>query len=98
MTCAQGLLRLLWGGGPKLECYGTASVTRVNWPVRRGLPKKKVITCFPAIDRATHGVLDRIQEASADKRDNFAKIDILFTFQIFFSSCSKSDARNKGQF
>ena len=21
MTCAQGLLRLLWGG-PKLECYG----------------------------------------------------------------------------
>ena len=25
MTCEQGLLRLLWGGGPKLECYGTAS-------------------------------------------------------------------------
>ena len=24
MTCAQGLLRLLWGGGPKLECYETA--------------------------------------------------------------------------
>ena len=24
MTCAQGLLRLLWGG-PKLECYGTGS-------------------------------------------------------------------------
>ena len=24
MTCAQGLLRLLWGG-PKLECYGTDS-------------------------------------------------------------------------
>ena len=24
MTCAQGLLRLLWGG-PKLECYGTAN-------------------------------------------------------------------------
>ena len=24
MTCAQGLLRLLWGGGgAKLECYGT---------------------------------------------------------------------------
>ena len=23
MTCEQGLLRLLWGGGPKLECYGT---------------------------------------------------------------------------
>ena len=22
MTCAQGLLRLLWGG-PRLECYGT---------------------------------------------------------------------------
>ena len=26
MTCAQGLLRLLWGGGPKLECYGTDSI------------------------------------------------------------------------
>ena len=26
MTCAQGLLRLLWGG-PKLECYGTVSRT-----------------------------------------------------------------------
>ena len=26
MTCAQGLLRLLWGGGPKLECYGTDAV------------------------------------------------------------------------
>ena len=24
MTCAQGLLRLLWRGDPKLECYGTA--------------------------------------------------------------------------
>ena len=24
MTCAQGLLRLLWGG-PKLECYGTGT-------------------------------------------------------------------------
>ena len=23
MTCEQGLLHLLWGGGPKLECYGT---------------------------------------------------------------------------
>ena len=27
MTCAQGLLRLLWGGGPKLECYGTDHIT-----------------------------------------------------------------------
>ena len=26
MTCAQGLLRLLWGGGPKLECYGTGGM------------------------------------------------------------------------
>ena len=27
MTCAQGLLHLLWGGGgPKLECYGTARI------------------------------------------------------------------------
>ena len=26
MTCAQGLLRLFWGGGgSKLECYGTAA-------------------------------------------------------------------------
>ena len=26
MTCEQGLLRLLWGGGgAKLECYGTDS-------------------------------------------------------------------------
>ena len=23
MTCAQELLRLLWGGGAKVECYGT---------------------------------------------------------------------------
>ena len=30
MTCAQGLLRLLWGGGPKLECYGTDSEHSVN--------------------------------------------------------------------
>ena len=33
MTCAQGLLRLLWGG-PKLECYGTDSddlVWRRRW-------------------------------------------------------------------
>ena len=27
MTCAQGLLRLLWGG-PKLECYGTERMNR----------------------------------------------------------------------
>ena len=32
MTCAQGLLRLLWGG-PKLECYGTA-LTRSFHPLR----------------------------------------------------------------
>ena len=30
MTCAQGLLRLLWGGGPKLECYGTVSEFKDN--------------------------------------------------------------------
>ena len=30
MTCAQGLLRLLWGGGgPKLECYGTVFYDRL---------------------------------------------------------------------
>ena len=30
MTCEQGLLRLLWGGGgPKLECYGTAERYRL---------------------------------------------------------------------
>ena len=37
MTCAQGLLRLLWGGGPKLECYGTESVAQesnLNGPER----------------------------------------------------------------
>ena len=31
MTCAQGLLRLLWGGGgPKLECYGTEGGTLLS--------------------------------------------------------------------
>ena len=39
-----------------------------------------VITGFAPTNRATCGVFDRIQEASADKRDNFAKIDILFSF------------------
>ena len=33
MTCAQGLLRLLWGG-PKLECYGTAFQPGVAIPSR----------------------------------------------------------------
>ena len=28
MTCAQGLLRLLWGGS-KLECYGTVCMNMV---------------------------------------------------------------------
>ena len=35
MTCAQGLLRLLWGGGgPKLECYGTGPIkhnAQISW-------------------------------------------------------------------
>ena len=35
MTCAQGLLRLLWGGGPKLECYGTVYKRR-----EIGVPKE----------------------------------------------------------
>ena len=35
MTCAQGLLRLLWGGGgPKLECYGTVHMMPItNWTI-----------------------------------------------------------------
>ena len=33
MTCAQGLLRLLWGGGPKLECYGTDLTHNVRLPM-----------------------------------------------------------------
>ena len=28
MTCAQGFLRLFWGG-PKLECYGTGCTENV---------------------------------------------------------------------
>ena len=39
MTCAQGLLRLLWGGGPKLECYGTVSIS---------LRRKMYIHCVSA--------------------------------------------------
>ena len=35
MTCAQGLLRLLWGG-PKLECYGTDCGTGLSKVVRFG--------------------------------------------------------------
>ena len=40
MTCAQGLLRLLWGGGgPKLECYVTeqlsnAALTKKIYSIR----------------------------------------------------------------
>ena len=30
MTCAQGLLHLLWGGGPKLECYRTDDITTLE--------------------------------------------------------------------
>ena len=48
MTCAQGLLRLLWGG-PKLECYGTGksyNVTCDNFfpsvPLAQKLAKDKV--------------------------------------------------------
>ena len=36
MTCAQGLLRLLWGGGPKLECYGTAKAVRCRFLIGNG--------------------------------------------------------------
>ena len=35
MTCAQGLLRLLWGGGPKLECYGTATTSAARRPMSK---------------------------------------------------------------
>ena len=41
MTCAQGLLRLLWGG-PKLECYGTA-LHRVTVAVRFVFEKEKLV-------------------------------------------------------
>ena len=38
MTCEQGLLRLLWGGGgAKLECYGTASTENRHTQVDRYL-------------------------------------------------------------
>ena len=40
MTCAQGLLRLLWGG-LKLECYGTEY-----------RDKKKLYMCFVDIEMA----------------------------------------------
>ena len=36
MTCAQGLLRLLWGG-PKLECYGTERHTLLIFITQAGI-------------------------------------------------------------
>ena len=52
MTCAQGLLRLLWGRGPKLECYGTDLVTRIQKHVPNGKPNQesdvaKHLVCNP---------------------------------------------------
>ena len=41
MTCAQGLLRLLWGG-PKLECYGT------DWAVTE-LNSQSFVNCFSLV-------------------------------------------------
>ena len=43
MTCEQGLLRLLWGGGPKLECYGTDDDGRYIIP----LPVMANVTTIP---------------------------------------------------
>ena len=46
MTCAQGLLRLLWGGGPKLECYGT---------VAKDFTTQKTLRSFTAITISNEG-------------------------------------------
>ena len=45
MTCAQGLLRLLWGG-PKLECYGTGRAKgRVRLHRARGSAELREVAC-----------------------------------------------------
>ena len=45
MTCAQGLLRLLWGG-PKLECYGTVVVNGRNQIANKILPAQFLQALF----------------------------------------------------
>ena len=50
MTCAQGLLRLLWGGGgPKLECYGTVLSCKVDQI--KGRDAQCLGTCTPSGSR-----------------------------------------------
>ena len=44
MTCAQGLLRLLWGG-PKLECYGTGRCDIIKFFSLILTSKKKCRQC-----------------------------------------------------
>ena len=71
MTCAQGLLRLLWGG-PKLECYGTENILahnnrKVAYDVTHFAPKKLADQtcnlCWKGIERTlTFGVVLKTNE------------------------------------
>ena len=54
MTCAQGLLRLLWGGGPKLECYGTG----VNTPIHNFDNSLLFSKNFPSVTREVQTFLN----------------------------------------
>ena len=47
MTCAQGLLRLLWGG-PKLECYGTGQSVHGMSLVQIAFLSFRLAGCFTA--------------------------------------------------
>ena len=75
MTCAHGLLRLLWGGGPKLECYGT---------VYHHTPG---INLFPTKDTSvTSDFLDTIAESSLSTFDSTSVRKLLFPTQISATS------------
>ena len=68
MTCAQGLLRLLWGG-PKLECYGIA----VSHSDELLVPKRCEVDLL-SLDNAESTEESSISKPCTDRDDEFVII------------------------
>ena len=64
MICAQGLLRLLWGG-PKLECYGTAIVFLKY--VFVGLTSPKLCSASDVVEERVRNILSTVAKFGNNK-------------------------------
>ena len=71
-------MRLLWGGGPKLECYGTDYSTWILPPMDVAATEHYSTWMIPPMDVTATETLQHM-DITADERDRYRTLQLIDT-------------------